>query len=219
MYNFRLLNGRCCAASLVLGGGQMLNLHRLRRAVSEASEALRRVSEIIEEDRECCEGEHSQHEECCKSHHHHHRCGCGCEHHEGEEKKEEHGREGCCEEEGHEHCCHHHRRCCDEEDHEPPYPPFPPYPPYPAVVITSGCGCVCQHSAQTPGVTVAGYPATYAGQTAGTQATEQSAASQATAPAVNMSLNTFPDLSNITNVEALLSLGESVAAQVRELIP
>jgi hypothetical protein len=42
---------------------------------------------------------------------------------------------------------------------------------------------------------------------------------QAAQQPASISLNTFPDLTRITNVEALLSLGESVAAQVRELIP
>jgi hypothetical protein len=205
----------------------MLSAHRLRKAVCEASEALRRVSEIIAEDRECCEARHSREEHGCEHHHHHHHgCDCGCEHHETDCKKEEHRHEGSCEEE-HEHCCHRQHHCCDEECHEAPYPPFPPYPPYPVIppyppfppyppiIITSGCGC--QHSGQAPGVTVAGYPGTYTTQTAGAQTSGQPAAAHA--PAANLSLNAFPDLTNITNLEALLSLAESVAAQVGQLIP
>jgi hypothetical protein len=65
---------------------------------------------------------------------------------------------------------------------------------------------------------VAGNPATYTVQTAA-QATPQTSASQMAASAANLSLNTFPDISNISNFEALLTLGESAAAQVRELIP
>jgi hypothetical protein len=62
-------------------------------------------------------------------------------------------------------------------------------------------------------VTVAGYPGTHGAQFA------QTAMAQAAQQPASISLNTFPDLTRITNVEALLSLGESVAAQVRELIP
>jgi hypothetical protein len=64
---------------------------------------------------------------------------------------------------------------------------------------------------------VAGHPSTYTTETAGAQTPGQPAAAQA--PAANLSLNAFPDLTNITNVEALLALGESVAAQVGRLIP
>lgn len=204
----------------------MLNLQRLRRAVCEASNALRTVSEILEEERECCDRGHPRREDHCECHRH---CEC-CE---GERRREECDHDFCheerCEEEC---CCRHHHHCCEDELHHPPYPPYPPFPPYPVfppyppfppfppIVISSGCGCGCQHSGQTPGVTVVGGTTAQA-TSAAAQDPSRSAATQAAASGApaNIALDKFPDLSNITSFDALLTLGESVAAQVRELIP
>src|ERR1700758_3468044 len=84
----------------------MLNLHRLRRAVHEASEALHAVTRILEEDREHCGSHHSHHEHCCGEHPHH-------EHREHEPCGEhEHRHEECHEEKHEQECCHH------EHEHE-----------------------------------------------------------------------------------------------------
>jgi hypothetical protein len=227
----------------------MSNLRHLRRVIREASEALQAVSEAVEHELECDDEheEHEHYHHGCGKHYHHHRYCCRKGPHHEEREHEEH--DCCREESEHDEdccccCC-----CCQGSAHHAPYPPFPPYPPfapyppmppyppyppYPPIII-SGCGC--HHAGHTPGVTVAAVPSSaMPGQPGGPPATNVTNPAYSASPSepaivnpaskgissatpANIASGSFPDVSTITNFDALLSMAESVASQVRNAIP
>jgi len=223
------------------------HLRRVIREASEALQAVSEaVEHELECDDEHEEHEHYHHG--CGKHYHHHRYCCRKgPHHEEREHEEhdccreesEHDEDCCC-------CC---CCCCQGSAHHAPYPPFPPYPPfapyppmppyppyppYPPIII-SGCGC--HHAGHTPGVTVAAVPSSaMPGQPGGPPATNVTNPAYSASPSepaivnpaskgissatpANIASGSFPDVSTITNFDALLSMAESVASQVRNAIP
>jgi len=112
----------------------------------------------------------------------------------------------------------------------PPYPPyaphapFPPYPPYPPVVVIggAGCGCTCQQAAAATAA-MAPSPAPSPLPPPAPIPTPPPAPSPVVVTTISSSASAsaarFPDLASLGDVEALLDIGESVAALVRRTFP
>lgn len=115
-----------------------------------------------------------------------------------------------------------------------PYPPFPPYPPYVIIAAGSGCGC----TAHGAGAASGGSPAlsTYLVPDAPmTWATSAPAAVNEPTPKVPPSVGYgasaarpaamtldmgqgFPDPATLTNLDALLALGENAVEMVNQIM-
>jgi hypothetical protein len=113
----------------------------------------------------------------------------------------------------------------------PPHPPFPPYPPY--IIIAPGSGCGCHQGGAAPAMAY--------GSPGGSPPHAPAAPGGGGVPGGNPNMTvagpspagkgplldsimsgvapSFPDPSGLTDIDALLDLGERAAATVRELVP
>jgi hypothetical protein len=183
-------------------------------------------------DRPCCCHEAAEgHEDCGE--HHAEEC---CERH-AEDCREHHAEESC------EHHAEHHceREACSSPTPAPPYPPyppppayppmppyppFPPYPPYIVIAPGSGCGCGCHGTQGTSGFAPAqampGGAATASSPAQGSTA-PQAPSNLAARPMARVSAvgvgSSFPDPSTITDIAALLDLGEKAAEMAKKMVP
>jgi len=219
---------------------------RLSEALRSASDALAVAADASREGSSTSSGhgEDSHDDYCCEKHRRlRHHCGALCPHcgvhleHRScshDEAPESHSHEKRSESKADER-----ETCCEQGQAaplppyppyppvpahapHPPYPPFPPYPPYIIIAPGSGCGCH-QAAASTPMPVYGGPPPSQAGP----PATNTIVARPSSAPGVSPPQDSlisavapsFPDPSRITDLDALLDLGERAVATMRELLP
>jgi hypothetical protein len=110
----------------------------------------------------------------------------------------------------------------------PPYPPFPPYPPYIIIAPGSGCGCQGHQTGASvamppfvfPGAPQPNSPPGVSGVPHTTMANPNQGMTSSAQDPIGLEIApSFPNPASLTDLDALLDLGEYAVASVRDLVP